>query len=113
MQNVMACLLDLDTRAGDRVDDDASFDQGLAADNPLFHPAAHFRDGAFRRADGTHTQLNAPETECRLDHGESRSFLTQQIAGRHAYIVEDQIDMAERRVVEAENRIDAPERKSG
>jgi hypothetical protein len=77
--------------------------QQLAERLALQRAAAHQLQCTFGHADQAHAVVDAPRAEAALRDLEAAPFAEQQVAGRHAHVVERDFGVAVRRMVVAEH----------
>ena len=93
-QHVLAGHVDLDARLGDPVLDQALLGDERAEGGALERPAHHEFEGPLGDADGAHAVVDASRAEAGLGDGESAALLTEQVVGRHAHVLVDDLRVA-------------------
>ena len=96
--------LDVDARFGDALFPHRLFGELFAEGDPRKKPLGHFFQRDFGSAEGAHAMVNAAGTEPALRDLEAAAFAEQEVARRHAHILEQNFGMPVRRIVKAEYR---------
>ena len=96
--------LDVDARFGDALLPHRMFGELFAEGDARKQPLGHFFQRDFGGAEGAHAMVNAAGAEAALRDLEAAAFAEQEVAGRHAHILEQNFGVAVRRVVIAEHR---------
>ena len=103
MIHQQARLIDLDARVGDPLHDDALLGERLAERDALLDALDHRLERALRQTDRAHAMVDAPRPKPALRDLEAAAFAEQQVLGRDAHVLEDDLGVTVRRVIVAEH----------
>ena len=97
-------LIDLDPRFGDIGADRALLGQRPAERDPAPDARTHGLERALGHADQPHAVMDAPRTEAALRDLEAAALAEEHVSGRHTNLLEHDLGVPVRGIVEAEHR---------